>query len=284
MHKQKQIFLIALIFMMIFSRAFCQEGKIKVSKIKVFLDDLELSDATRLSTVLSYTKLRENKAFSQAALEKEIKATKLRLMDSGLFYSAEVESLPSRKNPGTLVVYISLRNGFLLRFGGGAIYGMFGKVSFSGRRDKLLGYTGYNKNGISYVNENAFGLPLVLGASLFTNLPEGLSTKTGVKLEGLQKTGWYITPDLKIGNDTGLDLFFDSKSARDLTPDIYFSPYLFQTFYSQKAFATFELRVLTKKAFTSLESAFTVDYSPLPKIGLAGMLCAGFYALVREKE
>ena len=276
MQKQKRILLIALIFFMIFSKTFGQEGKIKISKIKVFLDDVELYDTIKLSTILSYTKLREDKSFTQSSLEKEIKRTKLRLMDSGLFYTAEVESLPSRKNPGTVVIYITVRTGFLLRFGGGGIYGVFGKVALSGNRDSLLGYAGYNKNGISYVNENTFGIPLVLGGAVFTNLPEGLSEKTGIKVEGLQKTGWFITPDLKIGNDTGLSLGH--------TADIYFSPYLFRTFYAQKSFATFELRSFNSfsdaggncNTFSSLESSFTVDYSPIPKLTLAGMICGGF--------
>ena len=169
MQKPKRVVLVPFIFMMIFSCVFCQEGKIKISKIKVFQDDVELSESNQLSTILSYTKLRENKVFTKTSFEKEIIRTKLRLMDSGLFYTAEVESLPSRKNPGTFVVYITVRTGFLLRFGGDAIYGMFGKGSFSGNRDTLLGYAGYNKNGLSYVNENTFGIPLVLGGAVFTN-------------------------------------------------------------------------------------------------------------------
>ena len=205
-------------------------------------------------------------------------------MDSGLFYTAEVENLPSRKNPGTFVVYITVRTGFLLRFGGDAIYGMFGKVSFLGNRDKLLGYAGYNKNGLSYVNENTFGIPLVLGGAVFTNLPEGLSRKTGIKVEGQQKTGWFITPDLQIGNDTGLSLGHAT--------DLYFSPYLFRTFFAQKVFAAFELRFFDlftdvgddKKNFSSLESAFTVDYSPFSKLTLAGMLCGGFVCNSDDKK
>ena len=284
MQKQKRIFLIALIFMMIFSKAFCQEGKIKISKIKVFQDDVELAESNQLSTILSYTKLRENKTLTKASFEKEIIRTKLRLMDSGLFYMAEVESLPSRKNPGTFVVYITVRTGFLLRFGGDAIYGMFGKVSFSGNRDKLLGYAGYNKNGVSYVNENAFGIPLVLGGAVFTNLPEGLSRKTGIKVEGQQKTGWFLTPDLKIGNETGLFL--------GPATDIYFSSYLFKTFYAQKSFAAFELRYFDLfsdiksdcKKFSSVEGAFTVDYLPIPKVTLAGMLCGGCVIFSDEQK
>ena len=292
MQKQKRVVLIPFIFMMIFSCVFCQEGKIKISKIKVFQDDVELEDSNQLSTILSYTKLRENKAFTKASFEKEIICTKLRLMDSGLFYTAEVESLPSRKNPGTFVVYISVRTGFLLRFGGDAIYGMFGKVSFSGNRDKLLGYAGYNKNGLSYVNENTFGIPLVLGGAVFTNLPEGLSQKTGIKVEGQQKTGWFITPDLQIGNDTGLSFLFDVKAGKDVISDIYFSPYLFRTFFAQKVFAAFELRYFNLfseiesgcKKFSSVEGAFTVDYSPVPKVTLAGMLCSGFVCNSDDKK
>ena len=135
--------------------AVCSEempaGKITVSKVKVFLDEEEITEESektqndgkiRYSTIMSYTKFRENKKFSGKQLEKEAESTRLRLMDSGLFYSAEVETRESRKNPGTMVIYISVRTGFLLRFGGGNAYGFFGKAALGGRRNNLTGYLG----------------------------------------------------------------------------------------------------------------------------------------------
>ena len=153
MKRRGVLFLI--IFLISVSAGFGAEGdtaqvpasvRMSISKVKVFLDDEELTQDTpadgkiRYSTILSYTKFRENKKFTQKGFEKEAETTRLRLMNSGLFYSAQVETRESRKNPGTMVVYITVRTGFLLRFGGGNAYGLFGKAALGGRRNLLAGY------------------------------------------------------------------------------------------------------------------------------------------------
>ena len=172
---------------------------------------------------------------------------------------------------------------------------MFGKAALSGNRDKFFAYAGYNKNGLSYVNENTFGVPLVFGAGVFTNLPEGLSKKSGVKVEGNQKTGWYVTPDFKLGIDTGVSGIFGKKKTDGVITDIYVSPYIFKTLYSEKTFATAELRFFNSygdvteicgscKSFNSLEGALTADFSPVQKLTLAGMICGGIVCYSDEEK
>lgn len=260
-------------------------GKITVSKVKVFLDEEEITEESektqndgkiRYSTIMSYTKFRENKKFSGKQLEKEAESTRLRLMDSGLFYSAEVETRESRKNPGTMVIYISVRTGFLLRFGGGNAYGFFGKTALGGRRNNLTGYLGYNKSGASYLDENTFGLPLILGASAFTNLPQSLAQKKPLTFDTLVKTGVFMTPDLKLGAD--LKTLFTVNE--EPFADFILSPFLCDTvWFSEKLVMKSELRLYNyfsdEWKGNSTEAAVNIDYSPFKKITLAGLLSGG---------
>ena len=260
-------------------------GKITVSKVKVFLDEDEITEESektqndgkiRYSTIMSYTKFRENKKFSGKQLEKEAESTRLRLMDSGLFYSAEVETRESRKNPGTMVIYISVRTGFLLRFGGGNAYGFFGKAALGGRRNNLTGYLGYNKSGASYLDENTFGLPLILGASAFTNLPQSLAQKKPLTFDTLVKAGVFMTPDLKLGAD--LKTLFTVN--QEPIADFILSPFLCDTvWFSEKLVMKSELRLYNYFSNdwkgNSAEAAVNIDYSPFKKITLAGLLSGG---------
>lgn len=269
--------------------AVCSEempaGKITVSKVKVFLDEEEITEESektqndgkiRYSTIMSYTKFRENKKFSGKQLEKEAESTRLRLMDSGLFYSAEVETRESRKNPGTMVIYISVRTGFLLRFGGGNAYGFFGKAALGGRRNNLTGYLGYNKSGASYLDENTFGLPLILGARAFTNLPQSLAQKKPLTFDTLVKAGVFMTPDLKLGAD--LKTLFTVNE--EPFADFILSPFLCDTvWFSEKLVMKSELRLYNyfsdEWKGNSTEAAVNIDYSPFKKITLAGLLSVG---------
>ena len=160
MKRRGILFLIIFLFFSI-GAIFGAEGdaakaKMSISKVKVFLDEEELTHDSpadgkiRYSTILSYTKFRENKKFTQKGFKKEAETTRLRLMNSGLFYSAQVETRESRKNPGTMVVYITVRTGFLLRFGGGNAYGLFGKAALGGRRNLLAGYVKNNEEVPQY--------------------------------------------------------------------------------------------------------------------------------------
>lgn len=264
-------------------------GKMTISKVKVFLDEDEITAESekaqadgqtngkiRYSTIMSYTKFRENKKFSEKQLQKEAESTRLRLMDSGLFYSAEVEAQESRKNPGTMVIYISVRTGFLLRFGGGNAYGFFGRAALGGRRNNLTGYLGYNKSGASYLDENTFGLPLIFGASAFTNLPQSLAQKKPLTFDTLVKAGVFMTPDLKFGAD--LKTLFTVKE----TPFAAFtiSPFLCHTnWFSEKLVMKSELRLYNYFSDdyegSSSEAAVNLDYTPFKKITLAGLLSGG---------
>lgn len=256
-------------------------ARMPVSKIKVFLDEEELTQDSpangkiKYSTILSYTKFRENKKFTKKVFEKEAETTRLRLMSSGLFYFAQVETRESRKNPGTMVVYITVRTGFLLRFGGGNAYGLFGKAALGGRRNLLTGYLGYNKSGASYIDENVFGLPLILGAGAFTNVAQSLVQKEPLAFDTSFKAGFFVTPDISMGADVQALISIKGGATTEITV----SPFLCHTaLFSERLRMKTEVRQFNyfgKVQGSSLEAAVNVEYTPIKQITLAGLLNGG---------
>ena len=288
MKRRGVLFLI--IFLISVCAGFGEEGdtaqvpaptRMSISKVKVFLDDEELTQDTpadgkiSYSTILSYTKFRENKKFTQKGFEKEAETTRLRLMNSGLFYSAQVETRESRKKPGTMVVYITVRTSFLLRFGGGNAYGLFGKAALGGRRNLLAGYLGYNKSGASYIDENAFGLPLILGAGAFTNVPQSLVEKEPLAFDTFLKAGFFATPDLSMGADVQALISIKGGATTEITV----SPFLCHTaLFSERLMMKTEVRQFNyfgEVQGGSLEAAVNVEYTPIKQITLAGLLNGG---------
>lgn len=258
-------------------------GKSTISKVKVYLDNEELtsenedSASFKLSTILSYTKLKAGKSFSSSALDKEITQTELRLINSGLFYTAKVEKMASRKNPGTYIIYITVTTGFLKRYGGGGIYAIIGDAGIDGKRQQVLWFAGLNRNGVSYLNENCFKTPLIFGSDLFTNIPDNFVDKKEALISGKITIGSFITPDLRICIDTAATFNISNKKFEK---NFAISPYLSAThFTSEKCFWTSELRfnyfpiASTNNYF---DSAFTVNYTPVKQITLAGMACGGY--------
>lgn len=258
--------------------------KYSISKVKVFLDDQELTEENaddgriKLSTIMSYTTLKTGKEFTISAMEKEITQTELRLMNSGLFYTAKVEKMTSRKNPGTYVIYITVTTGFLKRYGGGGIYAILGQAALGGNRDQLFWFAGWNRNGLCYLNENSFGLPVILGADLFTDVPAGFRKRIGPNVDGKAKLGWLITPDFRICVDVAAG--FNWKELA-LTKELTVSPYLSETkLISQNLFYTTEVRFNyfpLQNWNHYFDTAFTVNYTPQEKLTIA-VLAAGGYA------
>lgn len=258
--------------------------KITVSKIRVYLDDVELTEeldgntSVSLSTVLSFTKLKAGKKISLAALDYECTQTKYRLLESGLFYSAAVEVVPPRKNPEKRTIIISVTTGFLGRFGGGPIYGVIGKAAVGGNRNLLLGLIGWNVNGVKYLDENSFGVPLILGSTVTTDVPACFTKENkSVNFDGRFTAGYFITPDLSISVDTILNLNTKEGFGKELfvvSPSIYSKHYL-----SSKIYTTFEMRgvyrpVVSSKDFNG-ELCGTVNYSPFQRLNVAALVSGG---------
>lgn len=259
------------------------EQKFKVSKVKVYLDEEELTlenecdSFLKLSAILSYTNFKAGKEYTEKALLREIDQTKLRLMNSGLFYNAKVEKLASRKNPGTYVIYITVTKGFLKRFGGGGIYAVFGKAAVNRNREQIFWFAGWNKNGVSYLNENCFEKHFIFGTDLFTDIPSCFTQKTGANVNGKITAGWLVTPDLRICTD--LNACFNFKQL-SFTDSLCLSPYLSETKYvKQNLFYTFETRfnLFPQDSWNfNIDSAFTINYTPVKQVSFALLAAAGY--------
>ena len=259
--------------------------KVTVSKVRVFLDDQELlcdedsiaEGKIKLSTILSYTQLKTEKEYSLEKLEKEIEQTKLRLLNSGLFYNATVEKMKSRKNPGTYIIYINVTTGFLQRFGGGGIYAVFGNAGLHGNREQLLWFLGWNKNGASYKYEHAFNSPLILGADLFTDMPYCFTTEDGINVEGKGTIGAFLTPDVRLCLDAKATYNFKNLNFTD---NFALSPYLSITkIPSEKLFTTTEIRFFYYPLLNweqMFDTAYTINYSPVKKLTLAALAAGGY--------
>lgn len=270
----------------LFSQSLEKENQeITISRIRIYIDDVEITSedfegtpAFSEKTILSFTKFKANKKMSLAALEKEVQQTQLRLMSSGFFYSTTVEIVPPRKNPDKRTIIINVRTGFLLRFGGGGIFGSFGKVALGGRRNELIAYAGWNTNGISYIDENAGGLPLIAAASLFTDAPSSfVGNGNVVSFTGRATAGGFINPDWRICLDI---VAICNTSTGFVNEDFLISPYVFnQHFFSEKLITTSELRFYCKP-FVSFkdfggEICQTFNFCPSEKINIGGILCGG---------
>lgn len=176
------------------------------------------NDIIDAETVISFLSVKPgSRVYPDDSLERLCRESELRLQASGYFYEASVQLLPSRKNPLERTILVSVTTGFLWRFGGGNAWGLIGKDSFGGGRNSLRLYAGWNRNGASYTEYRAFGLPLVLGANMFFYAPgdySGMDAVSGTPGTGTVgsagiTTGWFVHPDLLVSLDAvaGTDSF-----------------------------------------------------------------------------
>lgn len=270
------------------------DEEITISRVRVFLDDVEISSedlesitAISAGTVLSFTKFKAGKKMTLKALEKEVRQTQLRLLNSGYFYNATVEIVPARKNPERRTIIINVTKGFLHRIGGGGIYATYGRVALGGKRNQLIGVVGWNVNGLKYIDENLFGLPLIAGASLYTNVPACFSKKgSGVGFNGSATFGVFINPDLRLCVDA---VGFCNTKLGFVGKSFIVSPYLFnQCFVTDKLKTTSEIRLYFMPIVTlsnfSVEICQTVNYSPVRKLNFGVVVCGGVNFIRSESE
>ncbi len=254
---KKNIFLFLSILVATF--IFAEKRTVTLSNIKVFIDESEYSwknksekpqlvsgskSSVNVETVFSFSLLQPQKQMTLDSLEKEVKQTELRLNESGYFYSATVDILPSRKSLDKRTVIITVKSGFLWRFGGGSAYGVFGKANFFGKRLEAMCYLGWNKNGASILYERAFNTPLILAGNIFWNGPASLLQKeenacTSLLVETFT-IGTFFTPDLRFC----IDLIFKENFPTGFVPeDFCISPYLqYMKYFSSKINSDSEAR------------------------------------------
>lgn len=233
-------------------------ARARVSKVRIFVDGREYAwtengiaamessgeaadgESIRVETVISFLIVRPGLSFARDRadeLNRSCGESELALADSGLFYEATVQALPARKNPLERTVLVTVTTGFLWRFGGGNAWGMVGKDGIGGGRNSLRGYVGWNRNGMSYADYRAFGLPLALGASLFALAPgryAGMDSVSGNPDAGRAASagvmaGWFVRSDVLVSVDAvaGPDSFSrDAKWNWSLQPAVSWRKYL----------------------------------------------------------
>lgn len=292
-YMKKQTVLKVIIFILFAGRVIAAADKIQISQIKLVIDNSEFSwkeegikpvnenQNSRLlpETVLSYTNLKPGKFISLKNLEKEVKESELRIIASGLVYSAKVLIVPARKNPEKRTVLIQVQSGFFPRFGGGGYYGVYGCAGLGGKRMEVLGFAGWNLNGVSWKYENAFNLPLILGTSLFWDGPAAfVESENYSSVNGLLTAGFFMGAD----NRFCIDLTSGYSFGKDfMTENITIKPYFeSKKFFSENLISEFCTQAIFQPFynvfyFRAWDSVYSVNWSPVHSITLASSLGAG---------
>lgn len=287
-----------IVLFLIAGKVYAATDKIQISQIKVVIDNSEFSwkeeglislnknDESKSKklrllpeTVLSFTNLKPGKIVTEKTLEREVKETELRIIASGFVYSAKAVVLPARKNPDKRSILITVQSGFFKRFGGGGYYGVYGLTALGGKRMEVLGYAGWNVNGVSWKYENAFGSPLIMGTSVMWDGPAAFFEEGNYsKVEGLGTIGFFLNPDLRFCVDLNPEYSFGKKFDSEkigLKPYVkmekYFSENLFLEFCSQTVLIPFK----NEKKFDSWDSVCSVNWIPFSKITLASSMAYG---------
>jgi hypothetical protein len=191
----------------------------------------------RPETIVSFLGMAPGDSATPEKLRLECREAELRIEESGLVYACTVVVAQSRKKPSTRTVVVSVRTGFLWRFGGGNAFGVVGKDALGGMRDSFRIYAGWNRNGARYINYDVGGIPLVLGAAFFWYGPGGYNGPSGTTgtpvvdhpLESIATVGWLMRPDLMIAIDSAYLLYGfsgDSGNSLSVQPFVRWRKYL----------------------------------------------------------
>ncbi len=130
-------------------RLYADSDTVTISKIRIIIEENryiwdykesipeKTEGKTAPSTVISFLSFAPGDSLTTARLEKKVKHTETRLMNSGYFYNARVIIIPPRKKPESRTILIKIKEGFPYRFGGGIAYGMFGMENLWGKRKRF---------------------------------------------------------------------------------------------------------------------------------------------------
>jgi hypothetical protein len=285
-------FIRIILFILISSFASAEGQTAAVSTVKIFIDDTEFSwkeqnekpqlvtgdePAVTVQTVISFTSLKPEKRMTLSALEREVNQTELRLNDSGYFYSAKADCIHSRKEPGKMIVIITVKSGFFWRFGGGNVYGFVGKSCIDGRRLQILGYAGWNKNGASVLYEHAFDSPAILGSSLFWDGPASLFSSDGTTVRtssvtGICTSGFFITPDIRFCTDIICRVDLSGGFVKDdfcISPFVRYSKFFSSTLTSTSAVQAYFYPCIEQNPYSGAEISASINWTPVRYVTFA---------------
>jgi hypothetical protein len=119
---------------------------------------------TTAATVASFLDFAPGTVLTENELGSRCRASRLRLLDSGFFFDAQITVIPPSRYPERRTVLVSVREGFTWRFGGGDGFALVGQDNAAGRRRSWRLILGWKADAASWRDELCLGLPLVLGA------------------------------------------------------------------------------------------------------------------------
>jgi len=124
----------------------------------------ESPTGTKAATIASFLDFAPGSVLTEEELDARCRASRLRLLDSGFFFDAQITVIPPSRYPERRTVLVSVREGFTWRFGGGDGFALVGQDNAAGKRRSWRAILGWKADALSWRDELAFGLPLVLGA------------------------------------------------------------------------------------------------------------------------
>lgn len=261
---------IKIIFLLIFLLAIKAEGDISlnvvsISKIKIIIEEKEYvweekdlipkkgeNDITSPFTIISFLNIFPGQKISLLELKKEVKNAKIRLINSGFFYDVNVLIIPPKEKLDCRTILIKIKEGFLYRFGGGKIYGMFGMDNLNGERKSFKLFLGLSPVGIEFIDESFLKSHFLVGvkAHYFNIFDSTIANYQLFKTSFL--SGYFIQPDIFLG----LDIFWKyvkiTEVISNITPeflgglersDILVSPNFSLKSYEETSFAQFEFNI-----------------------------------------
>ena len=163
---------------------------------------------TQTETILAFVpELKEKSEYNEEELTNIIKRGKERLDITGWFYSTEIYITPSQEGTNFRNIVIEVADGFLIRPGGGAIYGVYGMDNIYGNGEFYSVDLGWNAQyidfGSYFVNKDVF-FKIGLG-----NMPSGFYTNTETNAynwNSIQNIGSYQEIGCRFNYDFSLSL------------------------------------------------------------------------------
>ncbi|MFH1825574.1 MAG: hypothetical protein ABH873_10205 [Candidatus Firestonebacteria bacterium] len=238
---------------------------ISISKIKLIIEEKEYvwdekdkipekgeEDITSPFTIISFLNIFPGQKISLLELEKEVKTAKNRLINSGFFYKVNVVIIPPREKLDYRTILIKTKEGFLYRFGGGKIYGMFGMDNLDGKRKSFKVFLGTNPTGIEFIDESFLESHFLMGAKAhcFNIFDSPVANYQLFKASFL--SGYFIHSDIFLGLDFFLKCMKILEISSNITPeflgglernDIVISPNFSFKSYEETSLAQFEFNI-----------------------------------------
>lgn len=162
---------------------------------------------TKTETILAFVpELREKNEYTEEELKAIALRGKERLNLTGWFYKADIYIAPSKEGDDYKNIIIEVEEGFLYRFGGGPIYGMYGMDNVFGSGEYYSAQLGWNAQyieaGSLFLTKNLF-FKAGIG-----NLPGGYYSNNGAQYQwtALQNIGGELEAGYRINYDFSLSL------------------------------------------------------------------------------